>query len=88
MVNLSRPGPNIIWIGEVRNTQGKTFLTSLVSNHWATAGLWVNSSLVKGGIISNPLFLLKGIKILTITPTAVSDTQGGRCNAEGLLKSD
>ena len=78
MAHLFRPGPNINWIGEVCDTLRKTSLTSLVGNHWATAGLWVNSSSVKGGVRSNPLFLLKGNTIVPITPMAGCDALGRR----------
>ena len=37
MAHLSRPGPNINWIGEVCDTLGRPSLTSLIDNHWATA---------------------------------------------------
>ena len=49
---------------------GKIFLTSLVGNHWATGGLRVNSSSVKGGLIIFPLFLLEENAILPMTPRA------------------
>ena len=39
-----------------------TTLTSLVDNHWPTAGLQVNPSFLKAGNGSNPLFLLKEIQ--------------------------
>ena len=55
---------------EVCNTLGKTFLTSLVDNHWATGKHFVNSSLVKGGLLIFPLFLLVGNAILPIPPEA------------------
>ena len=44
MANLSPTSPNMISIGEVYNRLGKTFMTSLVGNHWATGGLQVNST--------------------------------------------
>ena len=47
-------------IEEVCNRLGKTFLMSLVGHHWAIGGLWVNSSLVKGGLIIFALTLLEG----------------------------
>ena len=43
MANLSPTSPNMSSIGEVWDRLGKTFLTSLVRNHWATGGLRVNS---------------------------------------------
>ena len=55
-------------IGEVCDRLGKTFLTSLVGNHWATGGVGVNSSSVKGGLKIFPLFLLEGNAILPMTP--------------------
>ena len=69
MAHLSWPRPNINWIGEVCDTLGKISLTSLDRNHWATAGFRMNLSSVKGGIRSNPLFLLEGNTILPMTPT-------------------
>ena len=42
MANLSPPSPNMSSIGEVCDMLGKTFLTSLVGNHWATDRLQVN----------------------------------------------
>ena len=44
MANLSPTSPNIGSIGELCNRLSKTFLTSLVGNHWATGGLRVNST--------------------------------------------
>ena len=44
MTNLSQTSPNMSSIGEVCDMLGKTFLTSLVCNHWATGGLRVNST--------------------------------------------
>ena len=70
MAHLSTLGQNIGWVGEVCDTPDKTFLTSLVDNHWPTAGLRVNSSFLKAGIGSNPLFLREGITILPSTPSA------------------
>ena len=35
MAHLSRPGPNIDWIGEVCDTLGRPSLTSLIDKHWA-----------------------------------------------------
>ena len=46
-------------IGERCNSPRETSLTSFVGNHWATDGLQVNSSSVKGGLISIPMFLLE-----------------------------
>ena len=57
-------------IGEVCDRLGKTFLTSLVGNHWATGGLWVSSFSVKVGLINFLLFLLEGNAILPMTPKA------------------
>ena len=42
MENLSLPLTNMSSIGEVCDRLGKTFLTSLVGNHWPTGGLQVN----------------------------------------------
>ena len=57
-------------IGEVCDRLGRTFLMSLVGNHWSTGGLQVNTSLVKEGLIIFPLFLLEGNAILPMTPKA------------------
>ena len=43
---------------------------SVVGNHRATGGLWVNSPSVKGGLIIFPLVLLEGYAILPMTPKA------------------
>ena len=55
-------------IREVCDRLGKTFLTSIAGNHWATGGLQVNSYSVKGGLILSPVFLLEGNAILPMTP--------------------
>lgn len=68
MAHLFRTSQNMSSIGEVCDRLGKTFLTSLVSNHWANGGLLVNISSVKGGLIILPSFLLEGNPILLITP--------------------
>ena len=39
MAHLSRTSPNMSSIGEVCDRLGKTFLTSLVGNHWAAGVL-------------------------------------------------
>ena len=70
MAHLSRTSPNMSPIREVCDRLGKIFLTSLVGNHWATGGLRVNSSSVKGGLIIFPLFLLEENAILPMTPRA------------------
>ena len=70
MAHLSTFGPNISWIGEVCGTLDTTSLTSLVDNHWLTAGLRVNLFFRKEGIRTSPLFLLRGITILPSTPSA------------------
>ena len=44
MVHLPGTSPNMSSILNVYNRLGKTFLTSLISNHWATGGLWVNTT--------------------------------------------
>ena len=44
MANLSLTSPNMSSIGDVCNRLGKTFLTLIVGNHWATGGLQVNST--------------------------------------------
>ena len=61
-----------IYIGEVCDMLGAMSLSSFGGNHWATGELWVNSTSVKGGLLSFPLFLLKGNAILSITPKAGS----------------
>ena len=70
MAHLSTLGPNISWIGEVCNTLNTKSLTPLFDNHWPTANLQVNSSFLKPGFRSNPLFPLEGITILPSTPSA------------------
>ena len=70
MAHLSQTPPNMSAIGAVCDSFGKTFLTSLVGNYWATGGLWVNSFPVKGGLIRFPLFLLKENAILSMTARA------------------
>ena len=70
MANLSQTQPNMSSIGEVCDSLGKTFLTSLVGNHRATGGLRVNSFSGKGGLINFPLFLLRGNAIFPMTPKA------------------
>ena len=60
-------------IGEGCDSLGKTSLLSLVGNHWATGGLRVNSSSVKGRLISLPLFLLDENAILPMTAKAGCD---------------
>ena len=57
-------------IGEGCDILGKPSLTSVVGNHWATGGLWVNSFSVKGGLISFSLFLLEENAILPLTAKA------------------
>ena len=56
MTYLSQPPPNTNLVGEVCDSLGTDSLTTIVVNHWATGGLQMNSTLVKGGIISIPLF--------------------------------
>ena len=63
MANLSPCSPNMSSIAEICDKLGKTFLTSLVGNYWATDGLRVNLTLDT----IFPLFLLKGNTILSIT---------------------
>ena len=70
MAHLCRTSPNISSIREVCNRLGKTFLTSLISNHWATGRLWVNSYSVKGELIVFPMFLLEGNAIVPMPPKA------------------
>ena len=53
--------------GTVCDSLGKTSLTSLVGYYWATDGLWVNFSPVKGEFIIFPLFLLEENSILPMT---------------------
>ena len=57
-------------IGAVCDSLGKTSLASLVGYYWATDGLWVNSSPVKGEFITSPLILLKENAILPMTARA------------------
>ena len=70
MTHLSEPQPNMSSIREGCNSLGKTFLTSLVGNLWATGGFLVNSDSVEGGPINFPLLLLEGNVILPMTPKA------------------
>ena len=56
MTYLSRPPPNMNSIREVCDSLGLDSLTMFVRYHWATGGLRVNLTSVKGGIISDPLF--------------------------------
>ena len=67
MVHLLQTSPNMSSIRAVCNSLGKTSLTSLVSYYWATDGLWVNLSPVKGVFIIFPLFLLEENAILQMT---------------------
>ena len=73
MRHLSQPQPNTSSIGEECDSLGKTFLTSLVGNLWATGGFRVNSYSGEGGLISFPLLLLEGNAILPMTPKAGCD---------------
>ena len=75
MAHLSRTSLNIGSNQEVGDRLDNAFLTSFVGNPWATGELRVNSSLVKGGHIIFPFFLLKGNAILTMTPKADYVTQ-------------
>ena len=70
MAHLSKTPPNMSSIGSVCDSLGKTSLTSLVGNYWATGGLRVNSSPVKGKFIIFPLFLLEENAILPMTARA------------------
>ena len=81
-------------IGEVCDRLGKAFLTSPVGNQWATGGLWVNSSSVKGRLIIFPLFLLEGNAILPMPPKAdcemYAEAREDRCKLSacfGILSS-
>ena len=74
MAHLSQTPPNMSSIGAVCVSLGKTFLTSLVGNYWATDGLRVNSSPVKGEFIIFPLFLLEENAILPMTARADCDS--------------
>ena len=49
-------------------------------NHWATGGLHVNLTSLKGGPIIFPLFLLKGNAILAMTRKG-----GGKKNIESVI---
>ena len=70
MIHLSQTPPNMSSIWEVCDSLGKTFLTLLLGNLRATAGLRVNSSPVKVKIIIFPLFLPEGNAILPMTAKA------------------
>ena len=78
MAYLSRTSPNLSSIGEVCDRLGKTFLTSLVGNPWATGGLRVKTYAAKGGLILFPLFLLEGNAILPMTPKTDCETVRAR----------
>ena len=65
---LSPPQPNTSLIGERCDS---------LTNHWAIGGLRVNSSSVKGGLKSFPLFLLEDNAILLLTVKAGCDRGGG-----------
>ena len=56
MTYLSWPPLNMNTIREVGDSLGTDSLTMFVRNQWATGGLPANSTLVKGGITSIPLF--------------------------------
>ena len=56
MTYLSGPPTNMQLIGEVCDSLGTDSLTLFVGYHWATGRLRVNSTFVKGGIISDSLF--------------------------------
>ena len=62
-------------IGKGCDSLGKTFLTSLVGNFWATGWFRVNSYSVMEGLICFPSLLLKGNAILQLTPKADCDRQ-------------
>ena len=70
MAHLSQTPPNMSSIGAVCDSLGKTSLTSLVGNYWATDGLRVNSSPVKGEFIIFPLFLLEENALLSMIARA------------------
>ena len=64
---------NYTFILDFTKYESKKFainLASLAGNHWATSGLRVNSSLLKGGLIIFPLFLIDGNTILPMTAKA------------------
>ena len=68
--HLSWPTPNMSLIREGCDSHGKTSLMSLVGYHWATGGIQVSLSPVKGGLISFHLFQLKDNAILPMTAQA------------------
>ena len=70
MAHLSLTTPNISSIGEVCDSVRMDLLSSSGGDHWATGGLRVNSTSVKGGLIRFPLFMLDGNAILPMTPKA------------------
>ena len=57
-------------IGEGCDGLGTMSLSSFGGDHWATGGLRVNPTSVKGGLIRFPLFLLEGNAILPMTRKA------------------
>ena len=79
MTHLSQPQPNMSSIGEGCKSLGKTFLTSLVGNFWATGGFRVNLYSGEGGLTSFPLLLLKGNAILPMTPKEDCEDLGAIC---------
>ena len=82
MAHLAQTPTNMSSIGEVCDRLGKTFLMSLLGNLSATGGLRVNSSSVKGGVISFSLFLLEGNAILPRTPKAACAWGGPVTNGD------
>ena len=70
---FSQPQLNMSSIGEGCDSLGKTSLSSLVGNHWATGRLRVKSSSVKGGLIDFPLLLPDDNAIFPMTANACCD---------------
>ena len=68
MINLYQTPPNISSIRAVCDSLGKTFLSLVVNNLWATGGLRLNASPLKVKLIIFSLFLPKGNAIFPITP--------------------
>ena len=77
IAHLSRPQPNMSLIGEGCDSLGTDQLSPFGGDHWATGGLRVNLTAVKGGLISFPLFLLEGNALLPMLPKADCAGEGG-----------
>ena len=68
--SLSQPQQNMSSIWEGCDSLRKTFLTSLVSNLWATDKFRVSSYSGEARLLSFPLLSIKGNTVLPMTPKA------------------